>query len=291
MKLVTFTRNGTLAIGALDGEEVIDFTALDVPRDMLGFIAAGEAALEAVKQGAGAAPRHPLASVTLIAPIPRPHRNIMCVGKNYHAHATEFAQSGFDASAAEDIPAHPVIFSKLPSTVSNPGDPIDVSLDPTGSVDYEGELAVVIGTGGRGITKADALGHVYGYTIVNDVTSRELQKKHRQWLIGKSLDGFCPMGPTLVTADEVPDPTALQLITDVNGERRQDAPVSDLIFDIPTLIETLSAGITLEAGDIIATGTAAGVGIGFTPPKYLKAGDRVAITIEPIGRLENPVVA
>ena len=291
MRLVTFSRDGAVRIGALDQDRIVDFSALPVPQDMLGFIAAGESALatarEALMQNGQAVP---ISQVKLLAPIPRPNRNIICVGKNYREHAAEFQRSGFDASASEDVPEAPVIFSKLPSTVSAPGDPIHVSLDPTGSVDYEGELAVVIGKGGRGIAKRDALSHVYGYTIVNDVTSRELQKKHRQWLIGKSLDGFCPMGPTLVTADEIPDPTALRLITDVNGERRQDAPVSDLIFDIPTLIETLSAGITLEPGDIIATGTAVGVGIGFSPPKYLKAGDRVAVTIEPIGRLENPVV-
>lgn len=188
------------------------------------------------------------------------------------------------------MPPHPVVFSKVPGSVSAPGAPIRLSVDPTGSTDYEGELAVVIGRGGRGIVKADALDHVYGYTIVNDVTARELQKRHRQWLIGKSLDGFCPMGPSLVTADEIPDPAKLRLRTEVNGELRQDAPLSDLIFDIPTLIETLSAGMTLESGDLIATGTCAGVGIGFKPPRYLQAGDRVAVTIEPIGRLENPVV-
>ena len=167
--------------------------------------------------------------------------------------------------------------------------PILSALDPTHSVDYEGELTVVIGKGGRGIKKADAFKHVYGYTIINDVTARTLQHAHKQWFLGKSIDSFCPMGPTIVTADEVPDVTKLHLVTKVNGEVRQDALGSDLIFDSPTLIETLSATMTLEPGDLIATGTCAGVGIGFNPPKYLQKGDVVAITIEPIGTLENPV--
>ena len=156
-------------------------------------------------------------------------------------------------------------------------------------MDYEGELAVVIGRAGRGIRKAEALAHVFGYTIVNDVTARTLQHKHRQWILGKGIDGFCPMGPAILTADEVPDPGVLRLRTWVNGELRQDAPVSDLIFDIPTLIETISAGITLQPGDLIATGTPAGVGIGFQPPKFLKAGDVVRVEITGIGVLENPV--
>jgi 2-keto-4-pentenoate hydratase/2-oxohepta-3-ene-1,7-dioic acid hydratase in catechol pathway len=173
--------------------------------------------------------------------------------------------------------------------VIGPGDPIPGSSDTTQSVDYEGELTVVIGKRARGVKKADAYDYVFGYTIINDVTSRTLQHAHKQWFLGKNLDGFCPMGPCLVTADEVPDATQLRLETRVNGEVRQDAAVSDLIFDIPTLIETISATMTLEPGDLIATGTPVGVGIGFKPPKYLKAGDTVSVTVEPIGTLTNPV--
>jgi 2-keto-4-pentenoate hydratase/2-oxohepta-3-ene-1,7-dioic acid hydratase in catechol pathway len=230
-----------------------------------------------------------LAAVKLCAPIPRPARNVFCVGKNYHEHAKEFAQSGFDSTAKEVVPEAPVVFSKPPSAVIATGETILGSLDPTNSVDYEGELGVIIGTGGRGITKANALNHVFGYTIINDVTARTLQQKHRQWLLGKGIDTFCPMGPAILTADEVPDPTSLTLKTWVNGELRQDAVVSDLIFDIPTLIETISSVIALEPGDVIATGTPVGVGIGFNPPKFLIKGDRVAIEISGIGRIENPV--
>jgi 2-keto-4-pentenoate hydratase/2-oxohepta-3-ene-1,7-dioic acid hydratase in catechol pathway len=231
----------------------------------------------------------PLSDVQLLAPLPRPPRNIFCVGKNYREHAKEFASSGFDATAQEVVPEAPVVFSKPPSSVIGPGAPIPSHLDPTQSVDYEGELAVVIGRGGRGITSADALDHVFGYTIVNDVTARTLQQRHRQWILGKGIDGFCPMGPAIVTADEIPDPRRLRVRTWVNDDLRQDESVAALIFDIPTLIETISAGITLEPGDVIATGTPYGVGIGYTPPRFLKPGDTVRVEIEGIGVLENPV--
>jgi 2-keto-4-pentenoate hydratase/2-oxohepta-3-ene-1,7-dioic acid hydratase in catechol pathway len=232
----------------------------------------------------------PLDQVRLTAPLPRARRNIFCVGKNYHAHAKEFAGSGFDSSAKSggDIPAHPIIFTKVPECVIGPGDTIVIPADVSTAIDYEAELAVVIGKGGKGIKAADAMQHVWGYTIVNDVTSRDWQSRHQQWDMGKSFDTFCPMGPWLVSADEC-DGTRTQVRCWVNGEERQNASTTDLIFDIPKLIETLSAGITLYPGDVIATGTPVGVGIGFTPPKYLKAGDVVRVEIDGIGVLENPV--
>ena len=232
----------------------------------------------------------PLAQVNLLAPLPRPRRNIFCVGKNYHAHAKEFARSGFDSSAkaAGDVPSAPIIFSKVPECVVATGDAIVIPSQVSTAIDYEAELAVVIGRGGKGIRKADAMGHVWGYTIVNDVTARDWQSRHAQWLMGKSFDTFCPMGPWLVSADQC-DGTRTRVRCWVNDEERQNASTTDLIFDIPTLIETLSAGITLYPGDIIATGTPVGVGIGFTPPKYLQPGDRVRIEIEGIGVIENPV--
>jgi 2-keto-4-pentenoate hydratase/2-oxohepta-3-ene-1,7-dioic acid hydratase in catechol pathway len=159
----------------------------------------------------------------------------------------------------------------------------------TSQLDYEAELAVIIGKPGRGISKADALKHVWGYTIVNDVTARDLQQKHRQWFLGKSMDTFCPMGPYIVTADEVGDPATLNVRCWINGELRQDANTSDLIFDIPTIIETISLGMTLEPGDVIATGTPAGVGIGFNPPKFLKPGDEMKISIDRLGTLINRI--
>ncbi len=292
MHLITFSDHAGARIGVLtsDGREVIDVTAgrSGMPRTMIDLVRAGAAGLAEVKSALGAQ-RVPLASVKLHAPFPRPTKNIFCVGKNYHEHAKEFHGSGFDASAKDAIPEAPILFTKAPTTVIANSEPIPAHLDYTHSVDYEGELTVVIGKGGRGIRKSEAYARVFGYTIINDVTSRTLQRQHAQWFLGKSIDGFCPMGPAIVTADEIPDVARLRLVTRVNGEVRQDASVGDLIFDIPTLIETISRTTTLEPGDLIATGTCAGVGIGFKPPKFLKAGDRVAVTIEPIGTLENPV--
>ena len=192
----------------------------------------------------------PLSAVKIEAPIPRPARNVFCVGKNYHEHAKEFARSGFDSSAssaADAIPTAPIVFTKAPECVIADGADIRYPEGVSDSVDYEAELGLVIGKGGRGIAKADAYGHIFGYTIVNDVTARDLQGKHKQWFLGKSLDRFCPMGPWLVTADEV-DPENLGVRCWVNDELRQDANTRDLIFDIPTLIETISAGITLRPG-------------------------------------------
>ncbi|WP_291295966.1 fumarylacetoacetate hydrolase family protein [Elioraea sp.] len=232
----------------------------------------------------------PLGVLSLLAPVPRPARNIFCVGKNYFDHAQEFAKSGFDSSAAAGaVPKAPIIFSKVPECVIAPGEPIRVDPTVSTAVDYEAELAVIIGRGGRGIAKENALAHVWGYTMVNDVTARDLQGRHSQWLIAKSQDSFCPMGPYAVTADEL-DLADAEITCEVNGERRQASNTKLLIFDVPTLITTLSAGITLMPGDIIATGTPAGVGIGFDPPRYLRAGDVVRVTMPAIGTLENPVI-
>jgi len=230
--------------------------------------------------------RIPLDAVKILAPIPRPHRNIFCIGKNYHDHIKEIQTALSDHAAQIEAP---IFFTKATSTVIGPGDAIPASADSTESVDYEGELAVIIGRGGKNISPEKALDHVFGYSILNDVTSRRLQKKHQQWFLGKSLDGFCPMGPAILTSDAMPHLSSLRVETRVNGELRQNGKVSDMIYDVATIISQLSQCLTLEAGDIIASGTPAGVGMGFSPPKYLRAGDRVSITIQPIGCLENPV--
>jgi len=278
VRLVTFSDGKGARVGALNAAgEVLDIGV----SDMLALIASG------VLPDIEGAPVVPDARI--LAPIPRPPKNVFCVGKNYQEHAKEFAVSGFDGGAKDVVPPFPVVFSKPHTAIIATGEPILGHLDPTGGLDYEGELGVVIGRGGRGITKAEALSHVFGYTIVNDVTARHLQKRHSQWILGKGLDSFCPMGPAILTADEVPDPRALTLTTWVNGEQRQHAPISDLIFDIPTLIEAISAAITLEPGDVIATGTPAGVGIGFSPPRFLAKGDVVRIEVPGIGVLENRV--
>ena len=214
----------------------------------------------------------------------------MSVGKNYHDHAQEFARSGIDQSGdRQEVPEFPVVFTKAVTSLSDPGQPIPASADPSDSTDYEGELGVVIGRAGRNVKKADAYEHVFGYTIVNDATARAIQQRHKQWFLGKSLDGFCPVGPVLVTREEFGVPDAQELTTFVNGEKRQSARLRDLIFDVPTIIEAISAFVPLDPGDLIATGTPAGVGIGFKPPRYLKPGDEVRIAITGIGELVNPV--
>ncbi|MGP3775384.1 fumarylacetoacetate hydrolase family protein [Streptomyces sp. SDT5-1] len=226
----------------------------------------------------------------LMAPL-IPDRNIFCVGRNYADHAAEFARSGFDAthtSGNGDVPDKPVIFTKPAHSIIGPGDEIDPHLGLTTSLDYEGEIGVVISKTGYRISREEALDYVWGYTLINDVTARDLQRDHKQWFLGKSLDTFCPMGPWVVTADEV-DPARISLQTYVNDELRQDSDTSRLIFDIPTIIETLSAGMTLQPGDVIATGTPQGVGIGFTPPRYLNPGDEVVIKASGLGALRNAV--
>ena len=235
-------------------------------------------------------PEVQLADVALLAPIPRPARNVMCIGKNYLDHAREFAKSGSDASSKDAAPKAPIVFTKAPECVIATGAEIRYPTGISEKVDYEAELAVIIGAGGRGIDAAGAMAHVWGYTILDDVTARDLQARHIQWFLGKSLDTFCPMGPWILTADEAPA-DGFRIRCWVDGELRQDGHSRDLIFPIPTLIQTLSAGLTLQPGDIIATGTPAGVGLGFDPPRLLKPGSVVRIEIDGIGFLENPVLA
>lgn len=287
MKIAAYRYQGQAGVGRVsaDGQQIEPFQ-LSAEQAALGALPLVEA------QAAGRAlpptgQAIALQQVQLTAPIPRPRRNVFCVGKNYHAHAKEFAGSGFDSSAKSggDIPSAPIIFSKVPESVIGPNDNI-VCPAASEALDYEAELTVVIGQGGKGISKADAMKHVWGYTIINDMTARDWQGRHSQWLLGKSFDTFCPMGPWLVSADEM-DGQNTDVKCWVNGELRQNANTKDFIFDIPTLIECISAGITLYPGDLIATGTPAGVGIGYKPPKYLKSGDVVRIEIGGIGVLEN----
>ena len=229
-----------------------------------------------------------VADVALDAPLPKPRRNVWCVGRNYHAHAKELSSSVFKDSGAK-TDEWPIVFTKVPECVVGPHDEVLVPSDISQQIDYEAELAVVIGKGGKNITRADAMDHVFGYTVVNDVTARDVQVRHSQWDMGKSFDTFCPMGPWVVTADEF-DGTKTRVRCWVNGELRQDGPTENMIFDIPTLIETISRGITLYPGDMIATGTPAGVGMGMSPPQYLKAGDVVRVEIDGLGAIENKFI-
>ena len=287
MKLITFRHKGTVKAGVLtkddriivkdDGPNAVN-AVRHLIEDEAGVIdwQGGEASLD-------------LSNVELLAPIPEPRRNIFCVGKNYYAHAKEFNDSGFDSSTKEEVPSVPVIFTKATTSIIGPNAPILSSLDPTNSVDYECELCFVIGKKAHKVTKVNCFDYIFGYTILNDVTARYLQQRHNQWFLGKSLNSFAPMGPSIVTIDEVGDITSSTISTTVNGEVRQRAKIADLIFDIPTLMETLTLTMTLLPGDIIATGTPVGVGLGFMPPKFLKAGDTVTVAVDSIGTLTNPV--
>jgi 2-keto-4-pentenoate hydratase/2-oxohepta-3-ene-1,7-dioic acid hydratase in catechol pathway len=289
MRVAAYSIGKWRYVGIVDGKgesiQPFDVSANDAARGILCIIDRMAAGRKLPPLGQ----KIPISKARLNAPIPRPVRNILCVGKNYREHAQEFAKSGYDTSAgAGAIPDHPIIFSKLPQCVIPTGEPILIDRRVSDHIDYEAELAVIIGKNGRNIPRARAMEHVWGYTIVNDVTARDLQNRHKQWLIGKSQDTFCPMGPWAVTAAEI-DLADTKITSRINGELRQDGNTSQLIFDVPTLIETISNGITLIAGDVIATGTPMGVGIGFNPPKFLKPGDRVRIEVSGIGILENPV--
>ncbi len=286
MRLVTFQDAQGVHLGAVREHEVV---ALDeVAPDMLALIDSGTEGLAQTAQFVAAA-RHwqPLDSVLLLPPIPRPRQNVVCVGLNYVAHAIESDRA---RGREPKLPSAPVIFTKAVTAVAGPED--DFVLDPavTAELDYEVELAFIIGRSGKNIPRQEALSYVFGYTVANDISARDLQARHQQFFKGKSLDGSCPLGPWIVTADEIADPAALTVRLRVNGEQRQLSSVSDLIFDVPALIEFLSLGMTLEAGTIVCTGTPSGVGLGFTPPKYLQADDVVEAEIDEIGILRTRIV-
>jgi 2-keto-4-pentenoate hydratase/2-oxohepta-3-ene-1,7-dioic acid hydratase in catechol pathway len=260
------------------------------PTSMLDCIEAGQSFIEQINElldwvqsNSNAASYFlPIEEVTLLAPIPRPKKNIFCVGKNYAEHAIELG-------SADDIPEHVMVFTKAPTTVTGPNTTVLNHQSVTSQLDYEGELAVIIGKKGRAIKKEEALDFVFGYTIINDVTARDLQTRHNQFFIGKSLDTTCPMGPWIVHKSRIENPNQLDILTKVNGEVRQNSNTQNFIFPIEEVISVLSAGMTLEPGDIIATGTPAGVGKGFKPPKFLNPGDQIEITVEGIGTLVNKI--
>lgn len=286
MRIATFFHQGGVHVGLVDAKaETVTPLALGAER-------AGRGALSLIESGdwsnVARMPALRLADVSLMAPIPRPRRNIFCVGRNYHAHAKELLSSVFKDNS-KDVASWPIVFNKVPECVVGPTADVHLPVGISEQIDYESELAVVIGVGGRNITRAEAMKHVFGYTIINDVTARDVQMRHQQWDLGKSFDTFCPMGPWIVTADEM-DGNHTRVRGWVNQELRQDARTEDFIFDIPTLIETCSRGITLYPGDIIATGSPAGVGMGMNPPTYLKAGDVVRVEIDGIGVIENRFV-
>jgi 2-keto-4-pentenoate hydratase/2-oxohepta-3-ene-1,7-dioic acid hydratase in catechol pathway len=287
MRLVTYYDGEVERIGAVRGDFLIDLT--DLAPDMLSLMDGGPALLaqaHAAVATASDTSMIALEKVKLLAPIPRPRKNIVCLGMNYAAHAIEGARA---RGKPEVLPKHPVFFTKAVTAVNHPDGPIPYDPAVSTEIDWEVELAFIIGKRGKNISRDDAMGYVFGYTIMNDISARDLQKQHFQFYKGKSLDGSAPLGPWIVTPDEISDPHGLGLRLRVNGETRQDSHTGDMIFRIPELIEVLSLGTTLEPGDIIATGTPSGVGLGMQPPQYLNPGDVVEAEIDHIGVLRSTV--
>jgi len=281
MKFATFELDGKVRLGALSGDNLVPLDA--VAPNMLALIDAGALA-DAQRVAAQAREAIPLNRVKLLAPIPRPRKNVFALGRNYGEHAKESA----GARGAAISP--PVVFTKAPTTVNAPFGEIVVDPAVSVQIDWEVELGVVIGKRGRKIQQSDALNFVFGYTVINDVTARDLQDRTSQFFIGKSVDGYCPMGPWIVTADEIPDPQNLGLRCRVNGATKQDGHTRDMIYSVAFTIAELSRTLTLEPGDIITTGTPAGVGFARKPPEFLTPGDVLESEIDGIGLLRNRVV-
>ena len=287
MKLVTYRENGAEKVGALtkDGTAILPLPVPDMNTLIETLTLSQLSSAVTAAEGSGASVA--LADVELLAPIPRPRQDVLCLGMNYKAHASEAAKYDADAFTKEKPAA--VYFSKRVSEAVAPGGVIQSHQDLVERLDYEVELAVILGKTAKHVKAAEAGDYIFGYTVLNDVSARDVQTGHKQWYFGKSLDGFTPMGPCIVTADEIAFPPALGISSTVNGEPRQDSNTSLFLKSIQDVLEELTAGMTLLPGTIIATGTPAGVGMGFDPPKFLKPGDTVSCTIEGIGTLTNPV--
>lgn len=294
MKLATLSIGGQPgAAVALENGDWLDVAKAGFPENSIqSVIEKGDAAISALRALAAEAEagKHADAVISdpeLLAPIPQPQKNVFCVGRNYAEHIAEGDRA---QKQNVGVTEHPVYFTKPPTSIVDPDGDILLFPAVSTSIDYEVELAVIIGKPGRNISKDAAFEHVFGYTILNDITARDIQRRHGgQYFKGKGLDGSCPLGPWIVTADAINDPHNLSIGLTVNGEQRQDGTTADMIFDIPTLIASLSEGMTLQPGDIIATGTPSGVGYAMDPPRFLAAGDTVVCTISEIGELRNSV--
>ena len=295
MRFVTFKKNSVIRVGLeILNRGIIDINKANknLPHD-LNKIIKNYAEVEDQIQNINNAQNihYSINEINLLSPIPVPVRDIICVGKNYAEHAKEVQKSSFSTlQEKRHVPNVPIIFNKATTSVIGPNDKIELTNDQTNTTDYEGELGVIIGKRSKNIKYANATDAIFGYTIINDVTARKLQNNHKQWFIGKSPDTYCPIGPCIITKDEIKDIKNVKIQTTINGEVRQTGIVKDMIFNISTIIETLTKSMTLLEGDIIATGTPSGVGIGFDPPKFLKSGDKIKISVDPIGILENDVI-
>ncbi len=286
MKLVTYKISSGTTIGAIKEEGLI-VPLTGIAADMLALINSGKVGLGKVSRlVAESQEAIDLQNVELLAPIPAPLRNIMCLGKNYAEHAIE---SNRAFGIKDELPQFPLIFNKATTTINGPYDDIPYDASVSTAIDFEAELAVVIGRKGKNISREEAMEYVFGYTVMNDITARDLQRRHKQFFKGKSLDGHAPMGPHIVTTDELPNPHNLRLTCHVNDVMKQDDTTAKMIFDIPEIIAQLSLGMTLLPGDLIATGTPSGVGFARTPPEYLQPGDVVRCTVEGIGSIRNHI--
>ena len=297
MKILSFKVNGEVKFGPKVKKEDAVWDVLKIqqdlkilpsfPSEIIGGISLGFDFVEQIRKLVEAAKnsssvdqyKYTFSNIEWLSPIPRTPKNIICIGKNYDEHAKEMGAN----AAPKDL----VVFTKAPTSIASDGQTLPIHTDKTDSLDYEGELAIVIGKKGKEIPKNQVLDYVFGYTIANDLTARDLQVRHQQFFLGKSLEGTCPMGPYLVTKDEIPNPQNLTVVTKVNSEVRQNGSTKDMIFSVEELISILSQYVTLEPGDVILTGTPAGVGKGMKPPTFLKAGDEVKVSIEGIGTLVN----
>jgi 2-keto-4-pentenoate hydratase/2-oxohepta-3-ene-1,7-dioic acid hydratase in catechol pathway len=294
MRYVTFstTTDPTARLGFLRGDRVVEVAAGgagSAPRTLLELVQAGPdgwARMADAATASDASKSYDATAVRWHAPIPRPTKNVFCVGRNYAEHVAEGARARGETMK---IPKHVVFFTKAPTSVIGPFDDIPWDASLTQQVDWEAELGVIIGTPGVNIPKANALRHVFGYTVINDVTARDLQNAHFQFFKGKSLDGFCPMGPVVVTPDEFGDPQNKMVSCRVSGTVRQHQKTSEMLFPVDVIIEVLSRGLTLEAGDVIATGTPEGAGFGMSPPQFLKDGDIMETEVEGIGIMRNRI--
>lgn len=287
MKLVTFNYSGKVEIGVIREDQIINLS--NFAGDMIKMIEIVHGEIEQLKDQIESLPGGiPVESVELLAPIPEPRRNVMCLGLNYAEHAEEH----YSASGQQtELPEYPIVFTKAPTSVNGPY--ADIPYDPTitQELDWEVELAVIIGRKGKNIPVEEAMDYVFGYSVLNDVSARDLQRRHKQFFKGKSLDGACPMGPWIVTADELTDPHHLRVTSRVNGFVKQDSNTAMMIFDVPSIINHMSRGMTLLPGDIIATGTPSGVGFARQPPEFLQNGDVVECEVEGIGIIRNKVAS
>lgn len=295
MRLITYkTSAGAQRVGLVKADNaVVELAALGGKppfdaSDMLSLIEAGNAGIEWIQaHAAKAAGIGSYEKLALCSPIPRPRKNVFCVGWNYLEH---FKEGEKIRPHVAEMPTHPTFFSKTPTTVIGPYDPVPFDAHVTEKLDWEAELGVIIGKGGKNISEADAMKHIFGYTVINDVSGRDIQRQHgQQWFKGKSLDGTCPMGPWIVTADEVPDPDNLAIGCKLNGVAKQDSNTRYMYFKLPRIIAELSHGMTLEPGDIISSGTPHGVGHARTPPEFMRPGDVLETEVEKVGILRNQI--